>query len=693
MWTIDSIKVTNFFSYKELEYKLINNQLTMIFGINADISKKKSNGSGKSTILDSISFALTGDTLKKLKTIKKIINNGEEQCSVTIDLSNKILKSTLSITRTLGQKQGQKVLITYNGEEQSQLVDLHPRESDAFIEEKLGISFDDLTNYFLISKFRYKSLFLANDADKKDVINRFSRANLIDDVFPHIEKEIEEVEEELLNLNNELLKNKTSIELYEKQIEEVIQNNSDEKKEEKIKAIELQIEEKNRSKYDIDQNIRKCRSEILTLNTSILFKHKTLIKELELKKHDDTIKKQNVALESKRSEYKNIRNDHSEDFKQLDEKQSENKELSTQCDRNTKEFEKSIKELESYIAGDIECPKCKHHFILADKDFNIEEAKEDIKLLQLEKDKEEEAKKLVEEFLSQIKINREKVEKIIIEKQNKIQVEADKIKTELNDLEGKKLELTRSNNKILSEISDLERQVKSKEQSIKLNDDKILNEQKYIEQYKNDIIEAQKDKTKEQIKDLNDKIEELVEGQVEINKSIEVSTELQAKLSEWEKKFKRFKSFLCNQALATIQSQANYYLEKMNSELTIQIDGFRELKNGKLKEEIDISVSRDGINNEEFAAYSGGERSLVDICAILSMQDIINKTSVSGGINFLGVDEVLESLDSEGVNNVVKCLNLLDQTVLLIVHSSPNESIECNKVMIEKKNNISKILS
>ncbi len=260
MWTIDSIKVTNFFSYKELEYKLINNQLTMIFGINADISKKKSNGSGKSTILDSISFALTGDTLKKLKTIKKIINNGEEQCSVTIDLSNKILKSTLSITRTLGQKQGQKVLITYNGEEQSQLVDLHPRESDAFIEEKLGISFDDLTNYFLISKFRYKSLFLANDADKKDVINRFSRANLIDDVFPHIEKEIEEVEEELLNLNNELLKNKTSIELYEKQIEEVIQNNSDEKKEEKIKAIELQIEEKNRSKYDIDQNIRKCRS-------------------------------------------------------------------------------------------------------------------------------------------------------------------------------------------------------------------------------------------------------------------------------------------------------------------------------------------------------------------------------------------------------------------------------------------------
>ncbi len=398
-------------------------------------------------------------------------------------------------------------------------------------------------------------------------------------------------------------------------------------------------------------------------------------------------------MESKRSEYKNIRNDHSEDFKQLDEKQSENKELSTQCDRNTKEFEKSIKELESYIAGDIECPKCKHHFILADKDFNIEEAKEDIKLLQLEKDKEEEAKKLVEEFLSQIKINREKVEKIIIEKQNKIQVEADKIKTELNDLEGKKLELTRSNNKILSEISDLERQVKSKEQSIKLNDDKILNEQKYIEQYKNDIIEAQKDKTKEQIKDLNDKIEELVEGQVEINKSIEVSTELQAKLSEWEKKFKRFKSFLCNQALATIQSQANYYLEKMNSELTIQIDGFRELKNGKLKEEIDISVSRDGINNEEFAAYSGGERSLVDICAILSMQDIINKTSVSGGINFLGVDEVLESLDSEGVNNVVKCLNLLDQTVLLIAHSSPNESIECNKVMIEKKNNISKILS
>ena len=173
-------------------------------------------------ILDVVSFAITGDTLRKLKTLKKIIRNGEDSCYATVVLENKATKEKMSVGRGLGKKQVQKVFIIYNGEQQSQLTDLHPRESDKFIEEKLGISFDDLTNYFIISKFKYSSLFLASDSDKKGVINRFSRADILDSIFPLLDKDHQKESDALTLKNNESIEVETRIKVLEEQIEALV---------------------------------------------------------------------------------------------------------------------------------------------------------------------------------------------------------------------------------------------------------------------------------------------------------------------------------------------------------------------------------------------------------------------------------------------------------------------------------------
>lgn len=693
MWHIKSIEAFNFFSHKELQYKLVNNSLTMVYGNNLDISKKKSNGSGKSVILDVISFAITGDCLRKLKSIKKIIQNGEDSCEVRIELENKALKSELKIIRTLGRKETQKIFITYNKSSCDQLRDLHPRESDKFIEEKLGISFEDLLNYYLISKFKYQSLFLANDSTKKEVINRFSKADLIDGVFEHIDNDLD-IENGLLHdIENSLIKNKTTIELYEKQLEELINEQSDEKKKEQISLIELQITQKKNNQQTFKKEINVLLSKKVEINKQIDDKKLEIIKEVELKKWDKSIETQKLLLSNKRLEYSGVRDKYKGGFETLDAEETECDRLIKEYESNIKAFDKCIKDLENFIAGEIECPKCKHHFILADKEFNVDNAKKEIELYNNEKVGDEKKLAEIKQFFEKVNTDRKELNNKISSEQISLEAEADKIKEDLNKLENKKLELVRSNNKIAGEISEFEKQIKTKDQDIKFKENQIVNEEKYITQYKLDIVEVKKDKNKVAIECKNKDIEDETGLTDTLQTSKDSLLEKIAKIEEWKNKFKRFKSFLANQSISQIQQQSNYFLKKMKSDLMVFIDGFRPLTNGKIKEEITVEISRDGLEGEEFGAFSGGEKSVTDLSCILSMQNIINATSSTGGLNFLGIDEILESVDEEGMNDVSKCLSNLNQTIILIAHSQPNESIECNKLFIERKNRISKIVN
>lgn len=130
----------------------------------------------------------------------------------------------------------------------------------------------------------------------------------------------------------------------------------------------------------------------------------------------------------------------------------------------------------------------------------------------------------------------------------------------------------------------------------------------------------------------------------------------------------------------------------MHSDLLIFIDGFRELSSGKLKDEITIELSRDGLEGESFGKFSGGERATCDLAIILAMQSIINATSISGGLNCLFVDEVLESVDDSGMNDIAACLGNLGQTIVLIAHSAPNMMVDCNRLTVEKNKGISQII-
>jgi len=78
MWIPKKLSLYNFLSYREQEFEFVNGQATLIRGINKDDDGQESNGSGKSSLIEAISYSLLGSSLKKTNDVD-LIFNGEKR--------------------------------------------------------------------------------------------------------------------------------------------------------------------------------------------------------------------------------------------------------------------------------------------------------------------------------------------------------------------------------------------------------------------------------------------------------------------------------------------------------------------------------------------------------------------------------------------------------------------------------------
>ena len=74
MWIPVKIKLVNFQTHVETEYEFQQGKVTLFQGVNYD-NKLRSNGSGKSTILEAVSYANFCSTIFKSVVSKTIIDN------------------------------------------------------------------------------------------------------------------------------------------------------------------------------------------------------------------------------------------------------------------------------------------------------------------------------------------------------------------------------------------------------------------------------------------------------------------------------------------------------------------------------------------------------------------------------------------------------------------------------------------
>lgn len=660
MWRPVKITLENFMTHSHTEFIFPQNIVTLIQGINYD-NKLRSNGSGKSSIVEATAYCLLGTALKVNKnkcTDSDLVRNGEKKANLEFELFNTRTNQKLVIKREIHIKPPSKLQIFLNDKDQKDKFATLP-DGNKYILDLIGISKEDLLNYYIISKEKYVSYYSSNDNDKKEVIARFSKSNLVDGVENLIQEKLDFYNDELKELKGEVINKRglfqiaAELIIYNDQIKEEEQKDYNKIKNELITSYEKQIEEK-----ECLLNWNKKRNLIIAHH---IIRYKNYIKEYQgqlnlIKDFDFTKELSKIDLK--------------ETTTNLEETKINAKK--TKIDKELEESEKFLKELQNNLAGVITCPKCLHEFLI-DEDFDVQEGKTLVPV----------AEKAIEQLKNMIS-NFDKQLKTLKLSYTSFESEREVYRKKIKEVQNKKHLINEKINRCNSNINITNQLIKSTDQII--NNFSIE-----IKALKENIEDVKKQEIDNKIFQLNEKVKGLNKEQKTINKRIkEIESEI-FKHEQWVYNFKNFKSYLANKSIKNIEGLANLMLRKMDSSLQVQLEGYGLLKNGELREKITPYILRDGFNEGTFFRFSGGERGDIEISTISGIQQLINLNTNSGGLDLLMIDEILESVDGYGLQLIAKSAKQLNKTILIISHVNIPSEEDYNLITIEKRNKISKI--
>lgn len=395
MWKLAEIRINNIVSFHEASLSIEQGVATLIFGKNEDNASQPCNGSGKSSLIEAISFALTGEQLRKVKSVEEIINDHAENAYVYVRLTNDYNNTTFTIERTISRNAPQSIEChKYDcaGVEIETDKTIQPTVSDynKLILCEIGLTKDEIYNNFILCDNKYESFFDCSDKNKKEIINRFSNGVIIDDSIDRLQQDMAPVVSELTVANNKVVGINGSISAIKNELEHV-----DEKKANARQERGARIER-------LDEQIQKCRSDIEVVEEKRKKAESRLILLNGLQKEVKGLDESNLSLLEAYNEIKAMCEDNeleavsefdkmSEQYKNLlSEQKNSIKQINRQIDDATATLKQSKDEQQRYAESykkhcDDETKLTEKDIALKEK-INAEISKIDVKLDKIEED-------------------------------------------------------------------------------------------------------------------------------------------------------------------------------------------------------------------------------------------------------------------------------------------------------------------
>ena len=441
---------------------------------------------------------------------------------------------------------------------------------------------------------------------------------------------------------------------------------------EKIEKLKEKKKEADVITDSLEKSVRKYDNFIELTKNELIEEKKTGNKELKnrIEKLKEEVIEQEVLVEENENKAKKKEKEIEENEKliKLNKKQIvDTSEIERKIDiqkgkirqkrKSIGEAEDLVSDMERILNGKTVCPSCSHEW----------NEGEDVDLATIPD--------LIKETEDLIKDDKEWLEKY------KKRLEATKKKLDVNDeIEERIGDLETTNDDLIHEAKRLRRKKTTAQDTVKELKTKQLRLEK-------DLKSSSKiDGIKAKLNEYENKRE--IE-QEKYSKSNSESDDLNYWIHHFSKK--GFLTYLTNQSIKTIEGVTNSYLKKFNTDLKVNIDGYTVLKNNDIREKINISIVRNGRNVGSFERYSGGEKGRINIACIVGLQKLMNMSANNGGLNFLGLDEVFEGLDTTSQKDVLKILETIGVTTMVVSHRSDAIGAE-NEICIDKVDGISKIV-
>lgn len=624
MYSPVKLTVKNFISHTDSTFVFKKDALTLIFGKNEDDKEEgaNSNGSGKSAIIEAITYALTGESYREVNK-DDIIQDGEKEAYIYFELYNDFLKEKLVIERWI-KKSSSICKVFINDKEKKELTSV-PEANKFILIDKIGFnSKEDLLNFFIINQDNSSSFFTNNDTKQKEIISRFIDTTAVNLALKKIENERLSVVAEKSILVSKSLKFESSIDEYSSLIDD----------------------EENIIEITTDELIQPFKNEILENEQSI--KDKTV----SIQKINKEIKNTTSEMEVLQLEIEN--------FSSYQELEKQIKLEIKDCRNKQAEVEQEKKKLELKLKEAISCPKCNHEFILKHEHENLD----DIKKLLLQKQKE-----YITVSEKDVELNKERI--VVEQELKKMEVlisKYDKLNLIATDCGRRKRTHEKDVQDLITRNEKLNKKV-----------DAVLNEEKTASK-----IPAYTEKR-------NNLQLQLDEVQKEITAKEKIIEEKDYQLFHLGKK--GFLTYLANESIKTIEGYCNTFLNTMNTNLQVLINGYKILGNGEVRDKIEVFIVKNGIIKGKFDKYSGGQKERVKLASILTFFSLINNGLNGKGLDLLCLDESLDHLDELGQKKCLELLKTFKITTLVITHGHAETLLDgYNKVVIKYKNRESSIV-
>jgi len=679
---INKIKLENIRSYlnQEIEFPLGS---TLLAG---DI------GSGKSTILLAIDFALFGlrkSSLSGGSLLRNGKNKGSVELHFNIDDKDVVIKRTLKRGTNIVQDEGYIVIngIKKEGtaiELKQKILDLlgYPKElltkSKSLIFRYTVYTPQEEMKHILLGEKDFKLDTLRKvfgvDKYKKIIENSEIIVKNLKDRKKEIQIKIEDLndkKEEYKNKNNEFKKlqenlNKIIVE-FKNHNKKVLDSKENLKKEEenldrfrKLKQ-ELEINEVNLlNKLDKRKSIKEDLGEISNLIKQLDYELKQNYK-IELKETSDEVQKPIRVLENSVEKIRdkiqefNVKKDNSEDII----KNISKLDICPVCNQKvTKEHIKQVNNEEN--------EKIKKYEEELKINMSLEKEARD-SLLEL-KNKLEIIRKN-EGILELIKLKQDSLDEKIKEK-NKFEKQDKLLKKEIGKINLRKQELNKQIDKF-----DLDKYDKLKEEL-----DYLLDKQKNTEINKSNL-EIRIEDIKEDIESLNKEIIEKEKYVLDLSK---INT-----IQDWlDNSFVNLMNTMEKKIMLKVHNDFNSLFQRW-FEMLIE----SELLKIKLDEEFSPLIDQNG-HEMDYNYLSGGEKTAIALAYRLALNQVINGLiSTIKTKNLIILDEPTDGFSSEQLDKLKFVLEELENIqVILVSHEQKIESFVDNVIKIEKSGHVSSVV-
>lgn len=621
---LKNLLIKGFQSVDEIQLDLKDRGITVVKGINNYENNVKSNGSGKSSIFESIIFALYGETSLGIKDPEnRILKNGYR---VILDFEVNGIDYT--ICRVKEKDKSTVELWQGLGDTRENISGRNKTDTEKIIQNTLGINKElFLDSIFLAQSISTNLSSLSPTARKERLEILTGTEQLIEEFKAYIKSRQLKYEAKCTEITLEKSKlegNKTAlagqIDTLKSKINEIEQENERKKQQGSVEQIEKQIDEYNTEINILDNDIVNTENHINNNLKNSIQKYQVEIDNLKEQKRVIEIEKESI------NERLNAQRDivHSIDTKISN--------LNNDKTNHEKDIQKTQTEIEEIRKSDT-CPTCGRKYDNANES-HIQETinKKNIII--------ENSTNALNEIIKNINDINQQME-LEVTKGKQIREEYDSKQVQIENINNFIQEKENITNKTNNEIESQRNLISNKQSQIK----EIQNKIKELQTKKEELLKVEIVSTAEyekMVQDASSNIKD-IEVQIDTLQKEYITQDDLVSVCKYilQLTTKQFRTYLLQNSIKLLNTKLEDLSKRLfsNTKDVITIDG----DDSKL----DIKLG-----DATYESLSGGEKTRVNMCLLLAQKYLASNL---GNIdcNVIILDEVLGQCDSEAEMNII----------------------------------------